>query len=184
MLETILPIAAQAYNIFSGERKRDDDKATQQQVWAREDNAVQRRMQDMQAAGMNPVLAAGSAAQSSNPVISKGAEIDPNDFLAPLQSKLLSEQIGSTQAQKALTLAQIPGVQAESSYKEYENKSLQRSGQLKTDTNLSKNVKSVADAVKPTVKKVVTSLSQPRDINKQKVAARNVVKAVKNFFNR
>lgn len=39
-------------------------KWVQQQTWNREDNAVQRRVKDLQAVGQNPLLASGAAAQS------------------------------------------------------------------------------------------------------------------------
>ena len=43
-------------------------KYAQQNTWAREDNAIQRRAADLQAAGLSKTLAAGGAAQASSPV--------------------------------------------------------------------------------------------------------------------
>lgn len=58
-------------------------KDAQQTTWDREDNATQRRMEDLQAAGLSPTLAAGSAASSSSPI----------SISAPQMGKIGSETI-------------------------------------------------------------------------------------------
>lgn len=75
---------------------RRDDRLMQRQM-DREDNAVQRRVADLKAAGLSPVLAAGSAAQTSAPIASSKINVD-NPFSAYLGTVQQKKDIASTEA--------------------------------------------------------------------------------------
>lgn len=84
----------------------DWQKKMQKIAWQRENNAVQRRANDLRAAGLSPVLAAGSGAQSSAPIrleapqnkfemgnrIGQGFETAQNIMIQKNQVEIAAEQ--------------------------------------------------------------------------------------------
>jgi len=81
LLGPLLDIGSNVLNYGMQVEQRNYQRNLQQQVFAREDNAVQRRVHDLEAAGLSPVLAAGSAAQAG-PVVSTVTPQLPNDLMS------------------------------------------------------------------------------------------------------
>ena len=78
------------WNMVNQVQQFDYKKALQQQIFDREDTAVQRRMADLNAAGLNPQLAAGSAAGAGSVVSTEAPHMERSNnvgnFLDTLKS--------------------------------------------------------------------------------------------------
>lgn len=99
-------------NYNQDKKNLDWEKTVQKENWSREDNAVQRRVQDLDKAGLSPTLAAGSAAGAGQvvntqaPHLNAPQSIGLNDALTSAQMiynmMTQSTQIHRTEAETRL----------------------------------------------------------------------------------
>ena len=116
------------------------NRRMQREAWDREDNAVQRRSADMAAAGINPIMAAGSPAQSSNAAHTAPVEASMDAILAGADLEQKKEDLYYTREQRNLLKEQIltAKVDRELSLK---NDARQDAESVRQDVRLNKDMK-------------------------------------------
>lgn len=102
------------YGTYQDQRDTNYQRDLQQKIFDREDNAVQRRMADLQAAGLNPNLAAGSSAGAGSVVGRSNAQNVNYDSGSMLDMVSAIQQIGIQKQQQKNLQAEYDYIRSKS----------------------------------------------------------------------
>ena len=128
LLDTFFGASASSKNLKLQKEVFEYQKQAQKTAWEREDNAVQRRVADLRAAGLSPVLAAGQGAQASGPIQVTAPQYQKNWSIGQALDKagaamaLMQGQanIAYTKAQNALIKKQMEAVDLENAFRRHD----------------------------------------------------------------
>lgn len=114
LIPMMIGAAADVFNAGTSIWQTNKQLELQKEAWEREDSAVQRRVADLKAAGLSPVLAAGSAAGSSGPINVSAPKANIGNAFQAQQLLNAKEQNALTSAQIDYTNAQLDKLDADS----------------------------------------------------------------------
>lgn len=149
-------------NFGLGLANYDYQKDLQRSIFGREDTSIARRVQDLKASGLSPVLAAGQGAGTGAIVSTKPPEIDPS-LAASLFIQLSTmekdfavkdEQLKVMQSQRYLN-------DINSAIKKWDLKQYKKSGTASNASGLAKTIRDIYGlSTSPAVKEVVDSVKK------------------------
>lgn len=111
--QTGLQMGLGIYNAYLQKKNMEWMRDAQKKTWQREDNAIQRRVRDLEAAGLSPVLAAGQGAGAGQVVSTTAPQIDddlPQKFMNLIK---MQNDIAMTSPQRDLIIAQKDAAKAQ-----------------------------------------------------------------------
>lgn len=133
-------------------------KHVQNEEWRREDNAVQRRAADLQAAGLSKTLAAGSSASSGPVVNTSPVQFDGNSMIEAAQTAAqmmqMDANIAQTKAQEELTRHQIKNVDANTAKTAVDTADAARNLELAKKSGMASNVSGIPKMIKNAIEGV------------------------------
>lgn len=110
-------LVGEGLNYFQQQQQLKYMKEAQKTTWNREDNAAQRRVADLKAAGLSPTLAAGSAASTSAPIKVNAPQVNSQAVSQATQNAMnllqQKQNIAKTKAEINYTNAQADKARSE-----------------------------------------------------------------------